>query len=126
MLALVPSLLIPLLSPGVGQSYASATRSSTALCLFVAGAVFFSLAFLLSTVFSDVWRPLLHRALRGGGPGARRTVRRRLSRYSLFRVMSGESYFRGGGLPWLGLIASAALSAAMLYGAAGNFARQDF
>ncbi len=48
------------------------------------------------------------------------------SRYSLFRVMSGETYFRGGGLPWLGLLASAAVSAAMLYAATRNIARQDF
>ena len=40
--------------------------------------------------------------------------------------MSAEVYFRGGGLPWLGLLASAAVSAAMLYGAARNIARQDF
>ena len=40
--------------------------------------------------------------------------------------MSGETYFRGGGLPWLGLLASAAVSAAMLYAAASNIARQDF
>ncbi len=53
-------------------------------------------------------------------------VFRGLSRYSIFRVMSGEIYFRGGGLPWLGLLASAAVSAAMLYAAARNIARQDF
>jgi hypothetical protein len=29
-------------------------------------------------------------------------------------------------LPWLGLIASAAVSAAMVYAAARNIARQDF
>jgi hypothetical protein len=40
--------------------------------------------------------------------------------------MSVEIYFRGGGLPWLGLFASAAASAAMLYAAARNLARQDF
>ena len=46
--------------------------------------------------------------------------------YSVFGVMSGETYFRGGGLPWLGLAASAAASAAMLYGAVLNIARRDF
>jgi hypothetical protein len=49
-----------------------------------------------------------------------------MSRYSLFGVMSAEVYFRGGGLPWLGLLASAALSVAMLYAASRNIARQDF
>ena len=40
--------------------------------------------------------------------------------------MSGERYFRGGGLPWPGLFVSVALSAAMLYGAVVNLARRDF
>jgi hypothetical protein len=40
--------------------------------------------------------------------------------------MNGELYFRGGGLPWLGLVASAAVSVAMLYLATRNIARQDF
>jgi hypothetical protein len=44
----------------------------------------------------------------------------------VFPVMSAESYFRGNGLPWLGLVASAVASAAMLHGAAWNIARQDF
>ena len=53
-------------------------------------------------------------------------VFRDLAPYSLFRVMSAESYFRTGSLPWLGLAASAAISASVLYGAARNFARRDF
>ena len=44
----------------------------------------------------------------------------------LYRVMSGETYFRTGALPWLGLLLSAALSTAMIYGAARNIARRDF
>ena len=49
-----------------------------------------------------------------------------LARYSLFGIMDGERYFHGNGLPWLGLLASAALSAAMLVAASRNLARQDF
>jgi len=48
------------------------------------------------------------------------------SRFGIFHVMSGEAYFRHGQLPWLGLVASMALSAALLFGAARNLARQDF
>jgi hypothetical protein len=40
--------------------------------------------------------------------------------------MSGEDYFRNRQLPWLGLLASAAISAAMLYGAAINVERRDY
>ena len=49
-----------------------------------------------------------------------------LSRYGIFGLMSGEVYFRGGGLPWLGLLASAAVSIALYYAAGVNFARRDF
>src|SRR5205823_4192856 len=58
-LAVVPSLPIPLLSPAVGERYPIADALVHSACVFLAGAVFFSLAFLLSTVFSDVWRPAL-------------------------------------------------------------------
>lgn len=121
-LAVVPSLLIPLLAPVVGQSYAVADTLVHALCIFAAGSVFFSLSFLLSTIFSDVWRPFLivfcltfvDQALRD------------FAHVGIFRVMSAETYFRGEGLPWLGLAAAVALSAAMLYSAARNLARRDF
>ena len=126
-LALVPSLVIPLLSPAIGQTYSLVDTLVHGVCTFVAGATFFSLAFLLSTVFSDLWRPLLITCAMAvvlaffegvlaldGWP------------YGVFWVMSGESYFRGNGAPWLGLLASAAVSAAMLYAATKNIARQDF
>lgn len=125
-LAVVPSLLIPLLSPAVGQHYGAGSALIHALCLFAAVSVFFSVAVLLSTVFNDVWRPLLI-ALTFAGVLA---IVERLLLHSpaqgLFGVMRGETYFHGGRLPWAGLFASAAASAAILYGAAVNFARRDF
>jgi hypothetical protein len=125
-LALVPMLLFPLLSPAVGQSYGIADALIHAACLFVAGGIFFSLATLLSTVFSGVWRPLLIVLCIGTVIGMFDLMLRDLSPFSLVRVMTGEDYFRGRGFPWLGLFATAAASAAMLYGAAVNFARRDF
>jgi ABC-2 type transport system permease protein len=125
-LALVPSLLLPLLSPIVGQTYSIGDAVIHGAYLFIAGAVFFSLTFLLSTAFTGVWPPLLivlclATVLAFGG-----LLSPDLSRYSIFRLMSGEAYFRGRGVPWLGLLASAAASAAMLYGAVINIARRDF
>ena len=125
-LALVPSLLIPLLSPGIGQTYAVGDALVHALCLFVAGTVFFSLAFVLSTVFTDIWRPLLLALLAAVLLGLSETFIGGLARVGVIGAMSGERYFRGGGLPWPGLLVSVALSAAMLYGAALNLARRDF
>jgi ABC-2 type transport system permease protein len=125
-LALVPALLIPLLSPGVGQSYGLGESLVHAICLFVAGAVFFSLSFFLSTVFNDIWRPLLFALFAAVVLALAEQFVDGLSRYSIIGAMSGESYFRGNGLPWPGLLASVALSTALLYGSALNLARRDF
>ena len=40
--------------------------------------------------------------------------------------MSGETYFRSGRVPWLGLAAAAVLSAALIAVAAVNVRRRDF
>jgi len=125
-LAFVPSLVIPMLSPAIGQSYGVGSAVAHAVCWFIAGSVFFSLAVLLSTVFSDVWRPLLLTCGVALALAMADFVFRDVGLFSLSRVISGESYFRTGSLPWLGLLASAAISGAVLYAAALNFARKDF
>jgi ABC-type transport system involved in multi-copper enzyme maturation permease subunit len=125
-LAFVPTLLLPVLSPAVGQTYGFGDALVHGVCLFVAGAVVFSLAFLLSTVFSDVWRPALIACFVAAVLALCEPFFPGLSRHSLFGIMNGELYFRGGGLPWLGLVASAAVSVAMLYVATRNIARHDF
>jgi hypothetical protein len=123
-LAFVPTLFIPLFSPAVGQHYGIGSALTHSACLFIAGSVFFSLASLLSTMFNDIWRPLLI-AL---GAAIVISIIERASQVSfgIFHVMHGESYFRSGALPWAGLLASAALSVVMQYGAAINIARRDF
>jgi ABC-2 type transport system permease protein len=123
-LALVPSLLIPLMSPAIGESYPVRAALVHGTCLFVAGTAFFSLALLLSTVFADFWRPLLLACAIAVVLGA---VEQALwSPYGIYRVMSGETYFRTGHLPWSGLMTSTAVSLALLYGALINFGQRDF
>jgi len=123
-LALVPSLLIPLMSPAIGESYPVRAALVHGACLFVAGTAFFSLALLLSTVFADVWRPLLLACAIAIVLGA---LEQALSSpYGIYRVMSGETYFRTGHLPWSGLMTSTAVSLALLYGALINFGQRDF
>src|SRR5437867_6886105 len=121
-LAFVPSLLIPLLSPAVGETYGVGNALIHSTCMFAGGAAFFSLALLLSAVFGDMWRPLLLALSTAAMLALVGEVFGDLSRYSIFRVMSGEVYFRTGELPWPGLLASAIASAAMLYGAVIAFA----
>ena len=125
-LALVPALVVPLVSPAVGQSYSIADALVYGLCLFVAGSTLFSLTFLLSTVFTDIWRPPLIVLCLAGFIALVREGMQGPSTASLLGVMTAESYFRGSGLPWLGLLGTGALSLLFLYAATRNIARQDF
>lgn len=125
-ITLIPALLLPILSPAIGQSYGLADAVAHTVCLFVAGATFYSLSFLLSSVFNDIWRPMLIALGVAAVIGICEQVPIDLARYGIFHVMSGETYFRTGGLPWVGLFTTAILSAAMLYGAAVNTQRRDF
>lgn len=124
-LALLPALVIPLTSGTIGQSYGLADALVHATCMFVAGATFFSLAVLLSTVFSDAWRPPLlvigiavvlaaiEKAVAPPGIG-------------IFDVMGAQSYFRTGHVPWMGLLATAAVAAALIYAAIAEMEHHDF
>jgi hypothetical protein len=125
-LAFVPSMLLPLLSPAVGQTFGLGAALAYGACAFIASAVLFSATCLLSTVFNDVWRPALIVCAVAAAIGIYEPFLGEISRYSLFGIMDGETYFRDGGLPWLGLLASMAVSAAMLVAASRNLARQDF
>jgi ABC-2 type transport system permease protein len=125
-LALVPSLLIPALSPAVGQHFSAADALVFSACTFVGGAVFFSLAVLLSTVFADIWRPLLIAIAVSVAVGLAEGAFRDTWPLGIFRAMSAERYFVGRGLPWGGLLLSATASAALLYAAALNNRRRDF
>ncbi len=125
-LAFLPSLVIPLFSPAVGQSYGVGDTLVHALCVFVVGTVAFSLASWLSTLFADLWRPLLLACGIVIVLSLCESVLGEAGRFGLFHVMSGDSYFRTGHLPWAGLIVSVLASAAMLAGAARNLERREF
>jgi hypothetical protein len=125
-LAFVPSLLVPALAPFIGHSYSLLDVFTYGVCLFVAGSVFFSLTFLFSTVFNDVWRPALFALAVAMFLAFLTTAIGELGPVDIFRVMSAETYFRSHTLPWPGLVATTAVSLAMLYAATKNIARQDF
>ena len=101
-LALVGTLLLPILSPLVGENYAIGDALVHALCLFIASSMLFAFSFFLSTVFSDVWRPVLI-VLCVAIVVAFGEQISGLSRYGVYGLMSGETYFRDGVMPWLGL-----------------------
>ena len=124
-LALIPSLLIPLLSPAVGEHYGLGDTAVHSVSLFLAGSMFFSLAFLLSAVFDDFWRPMLiacavalSQTLIGALAG--------LPFSEMLRVMSAESYFRTGQVAWVGLGLAVTAGLLMLYAAVAIIERRDF
>ncbi len=125
-MALVPSLVIVAVSPAVGEHYGVGPALVHSVLFFVAGSVFFSLAFLLSTFWTDPWRPTLIALCAAIVIGLCEQVSSDFARFGIFRVMSGEDYFRGNGVPWIGLAITASLSALMLYLAALNLERRDF
>ena len=122
-IAMVPPLAIPLLAPAVGQQFSVIDALAHGLCLFFVGALFFSLASFLSTLFGDIWRPLLIAMFIACLAAVAQFVAPDLG---LFKVMSGESYFRNGSLPWMGFVTSAVLASALLYSAAQTLERRDF
>jgi hypothetical protein len=124
-LAAVPSLMFPLVSPAIGQTYSIGSTLVHVACLFIAGTAFFSLTLLLSTVFNDMWRPLLLACLVAVVVAIGEQVFRDVLPFGIFRVMSAETYFRSGTVPWVGLLATAAVSIGLLYVAAANFAVRD-
>ena len=122
-LVVIPSLAIPLVSPLIGQHYDVTHALIHAACLFIVSGMFFSLAVLLSTLFADTWRPLLFAT---GAAIVVGLIETELNLYGPYRVMTGWTYYRTGSLPWIGLIVSAAISAALLFRASSNIARKDF
>ena len=122
-IAIVPPLVIPLLAPAAGQSFSVVDALVHGLCLFFVGALFFSLASFLSTLFGDIWRPLLIAVFIGCLAAIVQFVAPEMG---LFKVMSGEAYFRNGTLPWMGLVTTAVLASALLYSAAETLERRDF
>jgi ABC-type transport system involved in multi-copper enzyme maturation permease subunit len=124
--AFAAPLAIVAAAPLVGEHYGIVDALAHGVCLFVGGTAFYSLAFLLSTSFSDLWRPLLIACAVALVLSMAEYASGALGRYGVFAVMRGEGYFRNGHLPWPGLLITALASAGLLYAAAVNTARRDF
>jgi ABC-type transport system involved in multi-copper enzyme maturation permease subunit len=122
-IAMVPPLVISILAPSIGQHFSIVDALAHGICIFVVGAVFFSLASFLSTLFADIWRPLL---IAIGIACAAAFAAILVPQLSIFSVMNGESYFKTGSLPWAGFLTSAVIATALLYSAAETLERRDF
>jgi hypothetical protein len=122
--ALAPSIALAALAPLVGQQFSLSEAVVYGLCASVVASLFLGAAMFLSTLFNDVWRPLLLTCLAAIAIAA---VGMALPEdHGLFAAMGGRSYFYDGSLPWAELLLSAAAGAALIYAAAANVARRDF
>ena len=125
-LALVPALAIVVVSPLIAKSFPLLDALAYAMCAFAGSAVLFSVAFLFSSMFSNVWAPVVLALCTGSALRMLDEISNGNGQFSLFQMMHGESYFNGHGLPWLMLLVSAAVSLALLYAGTRLIARQDF
>jgi ABC-2 type transport system permease protein len=124
--ALVPSLMFPLALRLIGADVSFGSTVVHALLLTLGGMVFISLTFLLTAVFNSQFKAM---AIGIAIVSALRFPFRPLEDFpwwNVYHVMSGETYFRYGKIPWLGLLASLALSALMMLTAVRIYERRDF
>jgi len=122
-ISMVPPLVIPILAPSIGQQFSILDALAHGICVFFVAAMFFSLASFLSTLFADIWRPLL---IAIGIACVIAVAQLAVPELGIYRVMSGESYFKTGSLPWAGFLTSAVIATALLYSAAETLERRDF
>jgi len=113
-LCLIPVILLPLLSPAVGESYGFVEGLRSGAALFVYLAVFLGLAALLSSIFEDIWKPLLI--------GIAVAVVLGMLEYvvpdSIYSVLSVET--------WSGWLIAALISVGLTYAAVQRLEHQDF
>ena len=126
LLALVPSLLIPLFSLVIGESYSLSKIVVYVLMTVIGGAVFFALSVLLSTIFSDQVKPIIVCIAVAFILTTVTMLFKKFAPYSILNIMSGDSYFRTGEPPWLGLAISFTAAAAMFYLSLRIVERRDF
>jgi hypothetical protein len=123
-LMVMPALVIALLGVATGQPYSIGEGLVYALCGFVGVATFFGLALLLSTIFQDMWRPVVIVCLVAVCLSFLELLVP--SGFGIFSTLSAEQYFRGGSLPWAGLGLFVLAAAGLLYAAAHQVERLDF
>lgn len=125
LVALVPSLMFPIASRFIGGEVPFGSTVIYALLLSLGGMVFPAFSFLLTAVFNNQWKML---AIGLGVIFALFFPLRIVEEFpwwNVYHVMSGETYFRYGRIPWLGLFLSLGASALMMFAAVRVYERRD-
>jgi len=126
LVALVPSLMFPIVSRLIGGEVPFGSTVVYALLLSLGGMVFPAFTFLLTAVFNNQWKVF---TIGIAVVFALYFPVRLVEEYPwwhVYHVMSGETYFRYGRIPWLGLLTSLAVSALMIFVAVRIYERRDF
>jgi ABC-2 type transport system permease protein len=127
LVALVPSLMFPIVSRLIGGGEVSFGSTVVhVLLLSLGGMVFPAFSFLLTAVFSSPWKMLAIGIAVVIALGLPPRGVEEFPRWNVFHLMSGETYFRYGQIPWLELLIWLAIAAAILFLAVRIYERRDF
>jgi hypothetical protein len=126
LVALVPSLMFPIVSRFIGGEIPFGSTVVYALLLSLGGMVFPAFTFLLTAVFNNQWMVLTIGIAVVFAMFFPVRIAEEFPWWNVYHVMSGETYFRYGKIPWLGLLASLAVSASMIFAAVRIYERRDF
>ncbi len=123
--AVGPSLLVPVFAWSVGESYSVSQALVHSVMLFVGGLLIFSVSLLLSTLFKSTWLSMFFAV---GVVVALWPYRKftEFPSWNVYHLMSGETYFLHGHIPWAGLAASLALAFVLFEVSVRLFERRDF
>lgn len=133
LVALVPPLIYSIAIRLTDRWFPLGSTVIYALLLALGGMVFVALTFLLMVIFNSQWKVIaigistVFVLLRIPDPlGFQRQPVDGFPWWHIYHVMSGETYFRYGQIPWPGLLASLAVSALMMFAAVRIYERRDF
>ncbi len=123
--AILTSLLVSALAPAQGQSFPVGDALVHALLAISGATALYGLFVFLSAAIGE-----LSKAVLGGAIlflyGMFTFLTNGVRQYSVFRLMSGDTYFLRGEIPWLGILACAGFALASMYASVAVVERRDF
>ena len=126
LVAIAPSLIFPIVSHLTGGNVTFGSTLVYALLLSLGGMIFPAFSYLLTAVFNSQWKVFVIGIVFVFTLFFPIRLVEEYPWWNVYHVMSGETYFRYGKIPWLGLLASLAVSTAMMFAAVRIYERRDF